>query len=152
MSVLYPHLRFLIKSIQIVNYISSVTESEESRSSRDGINLLDDEDEEPQDDLYSLRSDFDVPQSRGVETRSRGELFEENSRGREFDFDREERADELSLTGSRVAEPVTPPAPVEPPKLVPAPPKPRIRRPYVRPYLDDFNCKDIEPTANHEEV
>ena len=125
---------------------------EESRSGRDGMNLLDDEDEEPQDDLYSLRSDFDVPQGRGVETRSRGELFEETSRGREFGFDREETAEDLSLTGSRVAESVTPPAPVEPPKPVPAPPKPRIRRPYVRPYLDDFNCKDIEPTANHEEV
>ena len=108
---------------------------EETR--REGINLLDD-DEDP----YTLRSDYDEPRSfvREVEEpSSRGtELFEE--RGREVEEVRGGRFEE-PIAESRVEEP----KPVEPPK-------PRIIRPYKRVPLDDFDCRDIEPTANQEEV
>ena len=33
-----------------------------------------------------------------------------------------------------------------------APPKPRVIKPYVRVPLDDFDCRDVEPTSNAEEV
>ena len=104
---------------------------------RDGINLLDDE-----DDPYTLRSDYEEPRSfeRGVaETRGREEFFEERGRG------------EIEETrGGRGFEE---PAPVSKPEPKPVePPKPRIIRPYKRVPLDDFDCRDIEPTANQEEV
>ncbi len=119
--------------------------SEEERDSRrDGYNLFDEE-----EDPYTLRSDFETPIQSTRESAERSsreeELFngrgndreEEAIRGREEDevlFVREEPA--------KVAEP-TKPTP---------PPKPRIIRPYVRPRLDDFDCRDIEPTSNDEEV
>ena len=104
---------------------------------RDGINLLDDE-----DDPYTLRSDYDEPrvfESEVSETRSRGEeFFEERGRG------------ELEeIRGRGFEEPAAAPKPE--PKPV-EPPKPRIIRPYKRVPLDDFDCRDIEPTANQEEV
>ena len=105
---------------------------------REGINLLDDD-----DDPYTLRSDYDEPRSydRGVaESRDREEIFEE--RGRESIEE---------VRGGRGFEEPAPVAKPEPPKPV-EPPKPRIIRPYKRVPLDDFDCRDIEPTANHEEV
>ncbi len=106
------------------------------RGDKDGMKLLDDE-----DDPYTLRSDF-----------SDREIVEE--RGREESFDRGIGFDEPSLRGRESVEetPVRAESvkPVEPPK--PEPPKPRVIRPYVRPRLDDFDCRDIELTSNEEEV
>ena len=107
---------------------------------REGINLLDDEDDDP----YTLRSDYDERstfQPSVEETRGRGEeIFEERGRGIEEDV----------RGGRGFEEPAkevvpAPPKPVEPPK-------PRVIKPYKRVPLDDFDCRDIEPTANQEEV
>ena len=106
---------------------------------REGINLLDDE-----DDPYTLRSDYEEPrtfQPSVEETRGRGEeIFEERGRGIEEDV----RGGRGFEEPARVAMP-EPPKPVEPPK-------PRIIKPYKRVPLDDFDCRDIQPTANQEEV
>ena len=134
---------------------------DETPRDNNGLNLLDDD-----NDAYSLRSDYGT--LRGVnedandvytngfgrdsgETRGRDyeEDFVENSRGVTPPMD---RAIERSVE-------ITPPEP-EPavmPKLtesvpVPPPPKPRIIRPYVRVPLDDFDCRDVQPTANDAEV
>ena len=40
----------------------------------------------------------------------------------------------------------------EPPKEPEQPKKPRVIRPYKRVSLDDFDCRDIEPSQNSEEV
>ncbi|MBQ8284297.1 MAG: DNA translocase FtsK [Clostridia bacterium] len=47
--------------------------------------------------------------------------------------------------------PLTPPVPSTPP-VPPAQSKPRVIKPYKRISLDDFDCRDIEPTANEQEV
>ncbi len=116
---------------------SSMDEIDE-RGGRDGLNLLDEE-----DDPYTLRSDFE-------ETR---EIRESRSRGADV-FDRSSREEPIETRGREFIEERT--TPVEPPKPVeqrkPEPPKPRVIRPYVRPHLDDFDCRDITPTANAEEV
>ncbi len=105
---------------------------------REGINLLDDE-----DDPYTLRSDYDQPRGfeRTVEeTRGRSEeLFEERGR---------ESVEEVRGRGFEEPAAVSIPEPSKPVE----PPKPRIIRPYKRVPLDDFDCRDIEPTANQEEV
>ncbi len=112
-------------------------EEREERGGRDGLHLLDDEDEEP----FSRQIDFDG--ERGGDSRAfGGEPFE---RGGSFD--------EEPLRGRGVEEVparVEPPKPIEPPKA--EPPKPRVIKPYVRPRLDDFDCRDVEPMANEEEV
>ncbi len=51
----------------------------------------------------------------------------------------------------RSVEPSTPSVSPTPP-VPPAPPKPRVIKPYKRISLDDFDCRDIEPTANEQEV
>ena len=115
-------------------------EEEPLRESRDLF--ADDTDDDP----YTLRDDFtrdtrDVVDSREVfEVRDETPVFED--RGRAFDDVVEE---------SRVIEdtPVSAPAPTPAP---PPPPKPRIIRPYVRVPLDDFDCRDVEPTSNIVEV
>ncbi len=115
-------------------------EEPSERGDRDGMRLLDDE-----DDPYTLRSDFDV-------SRTDREVAEERGRGEEL-FDRGRGFEEPELRGREIVEPpvrVEPVRAVEPPK--PEPPKPRVIRPYVRPRLDDFDCRDIEPMANDEEV
>ena len=98
---------------------------EDSRS-RDGLNLFDEEEEET--NPYSLSSNFEAVED--VRSRDRGR-FEEPVRT-------EER------------QPIVTPPPVPAPK--PEPPKPRVIRPYVRVRLDDLDCRDIEPAANHDEV
>ena len=126
---------------------------------RDGISLFDD------DDPYTLRTDYEEePRARErsvAETRGRGEEFyEEETRVRSEEVYEEEtrgRVEEsFEATETRgreevpVVEKVEPPKPVEQPK--PEPPKPRVIKPYKRVPLDDFDCRDIEPTANQEEV
>ncbi len=105
---------------------------------KDGFSLLDDEDDDP----YTLRSTFEEPNLRG-----RGETFEgTGGRG----FDETSRFEETRGRGFDET-PLAPAKPAEPPKPV-EPPKPRVIKPYIRPRLDDFDCRDIEPTANEYEV
>ena len=105
----------------------------EERDERDGSRLLDDE-----DDPYTLRTDYEE------EPRYDREVAETRGRGAEISENVEDRGGE---TRGREVE-VTPP-PVEKPIEQP---KPRVIKPYRRVPLDDFDCRDIEPTANQEEV
>ncbi len=115
---------------------------EQERGGRDGFNLLDDEEDEP----YPLRSDFSATESRDRSFEGEGTTFPE-TRGRDLD-----RGSGFAEERGRGFVEETPPPPpvVEPPK--PEPPRPRVIRPYVRARLDDFDCRDIEPTANDMEV
>jgi DNA segregation ATPase FtsK/SpoIIIE-like protein len=105
---------------------------EEPLSSRDGINIFDEE--EPAEDL---RSTFEEPRgtdftaSRGLDLDERMEIMES--------------VEETSRVVEQAIKPQEKPAP-------PPPPKPRVIRPYVRVPLDDFDCRDIEPTSNLAEV
>ena len=99
-------------------------------------------DDETDDDPYTLRDDF-TRDTRGMQDET--PTFE--SRGRGFD--------EVMETPRVVEpEPIAPVAPVVPvaEPTPPAPPKPRVIRPYVRVPLDDFDCRDVEPTSNLVEV
>ncbi len=100
---------------------------EEIAPRREGINLLDDDEDDP----YPMRGQAsDVLPSRELGKR-------EEERTREFTRGYEEEKEEIA----------PPPAPrVEEVK------KPRIPRPYVQARLDDFDCRDIQPLANNEEV
>ena len=91
---------------------------------RDGIRIFDEEEFERE----STR-DTDFTATRGLDISERVERVE------------------------RVEEPpiVTKPEPPKPQEQ-PAPIKPRVIRPYVRVPLDDFDCRDIEPTSNLAEV
>ncbi len=126
---------------------------ENERGRRDGFRLFDEEEEDP----YTLRSEFEnrrggaeevsfsdrsfsrVEDSSGreettepIELNTRGgDRFEIPERGRDRIFDEE----------TTIA-----PAPVSTPK------PPRIPKPYKRVSLDDFDCRDIEPTLNMVEV
>ncbi len=120
---------------------SSREEVEKSnpRSERDGLNLLD-------DDPYTLRSDYEertAEEPAVMETRGREEeTYVEETRGRGVYEEPVKPVEEVK--------PVEPPKAVEEPKK--EPPKPRIIKPYKRVPLDDFDCRDIEPMANQEEV
>ncbi len=97
-----------------------------------GRNAIDifDEEETVEEDPYTLRDSYDEPQRGGFETEREVRRFVEPAPIEEK------------------PEPVRPqPEPTPPP-----PPKPRVIRPYVRVPLDDFDCRDVEPTQNHEEV
>ena len=144
---------------------SDFTESRDSRSERDGLNLLDD-DEEEEMNPYALRSDFEERGSdRLEESRDRDETtsrmgFVDETPSREEPFtDRNSDRNSFIESERSAPEPVQPIQPVQPIKPVeepkptpPAPPKPRVIRPYVRVPLDDFDCRDVEPTSNQEEV
>lgn len=131
----------------------------DEEESRDGLHLLDDDDEvsssrgvgldlssdrtSSRDDFSSLRRDITPDDTEEV---SRGGLFSDRS-AREVDF----------------SSPFDTPAPVQPtyeepvrsvetPAPAPARKKPRVIRPYVKIPLDDLDCRDIEPTANQMEV
>lgn len=109
--------------------------SEEPRG-RDALHIFDDE-----EDLRSMRSEREEETESG---RGRGESARST-----FGFgDRGEPplSREVSET-PKLSE--SQPLP-EPPK--PQPPKPRIIKPYKRVPLDDFDCRDIEPTQNEMEV
>ncbi|MBQ8291667.1 MAG: hypothetical protein IJX88_04055 [Clostridia bacterium] len=132
---------------------------EETRLGRDYF------DEETQDDPYTLRSEFasrdrtfeetvDLPTGRGRDFEEVSTRFmeEETDRGRDVFLEEgtEERGREAFVEEPKaVVQPVREEKP-EPQPL--PPPKPRIIRPYVRVPLDDFDCRDVEPTANEEEV
>ena len=129
-------------------------------SYRDGITLLD---EEPEGDTRSNDRYVDLPASRDTQS-TRGDLFTE--RGASFRAIPEPPAQEEFVAEANVGEAdyresgfgrdnaplANTPAKVEKPVEKPAPPKHRIIRPYVRVPLDDFDCRDIEPTANSMEV
>jgi DNA segregation ATPase FtsK/SpoIIIE-like protein len=105
----------------------------EEETTRDRRGLFDDEAE---NDPYTLRDDF---------TRTAREMPEEpilEDRGRGLD--------ESIFEEQRVMQPEPVIAPVAEP--TPPPPKPRVILPYVRVPLDDFDCRDVEPTANQMEV
>ncbi len=116
-----------------------VEESEE-RESRDGLRIFDEEEEDP----YTLRSDYEP---------SRAESTEDETLSRSRDFEDAESVREPSETRGRfVEEPPVVESRVELPKPQAPISKPRVIRPYVRPRLDDFDCRDIEPTSNQDEV
>ncbi len=123
---------------------SRLRDYDEEPRGRDGLNLLDD------DEPYSLRSDYVEPRT------------EEETRGFSTDtFQRDSVESIIETRGRDYDEEITPPepSPAVMPKVTevvptppPAPPKPRVIRPYVRVPLDDFDCRDVQPTANDEEV
>ena len=130
----------------------------ESREQRDGLNLLDDEEEEV--NPYALRSDFEERGNDRAQEETPRMGFVEESASRDSSFtdrgsDREVISDrDRSTPIQPVVQPVVQPVkPVEEPKPVAVtPPKPRVIRPYVRVPLDDFDCRDVEPSANDEDV
>lgn len=138
------------------------SKDDELRDNRDGLHLLDDDEEE--ENPYSLRSDYDVSRNSRRRDSSRG--GSEEAESPRIGFGREDSTTERGLDSeiiqpraTRAAvtpEPAQPAVPVqaEPPKSAepPKPPKPRVIRPYVRVPLDDFDCRDIAPTANEDEV
>ncbi len=97
-----------------------------------GRNAIDifDEEETVEEDPYTIRDSYDEPQ--------RGR-FEAESESRRF------------VEPEPIEEKLEPTRP-QPDPTPPPPPKPRVIRPYVRVPLDDFDCRDVEPTQNHEEV
>ena len=123
---------------------------EERGSRRDGLTLFD---EESEDDAYTLRSDFEET-SRGFDeaplTSSR-DIGERSRRFEDVDVSSDRRVFDESPTDLPPAVVPETPVIVEQPKPV-KPPKPRIPKPYVRMSLDDLDCRDVEPTQNHEEV
>ncbi len=123
---------------------------------RDGITLLD---EEPETDSRETSRYADIPSGRTTET-SREDTFPVTRTP--FAVTPETPAQEEFVVETNVAEAdyrqsgfgrdAAPLAGVPKQEEKPAPPKPRVIRPYVRVPLDDFDCRDIEPTANEIEV
>ncbi|MBE7068522.1 MAG: hypothetical protein E7381_04390, partial [Clostridiales bacterium] len=107
-------------------------EEEEPRGR--GIDIFDEV-----EDPYTLRSDFDEEEVRGSER----EVFSaEPNRFSDRFAEEEQDKTEREVTPSVVSKPTPPPPP----------PKPRVVRPYVRVPLDDFDCRDVEPSQNPQEV
>ena len=133
---------------------------DETPRGRDGLHLLD------EDDTYSLRADytrsddgeggFDVygredgnTDGRGADMRGRG--YDEVVDGSRATSARRNPTEDLSGVAPYDPTPaVTPKATENAPAV--APPKPRVIRPYVRVPLDDFDCRDVQPSSNDEEV
>ena len=117
-----------------------VFEEEQERGRSRGIDIFDEEEDDP----YTLRSEFDggrdLPPA--IETDRFG------------GFEREERqVERVERTVEPIIEPIAEtPAPAPQKPTPPPPPKPRVIRPYVRVPLDDFDCRDVEPTQNPQEV
>jgi len=112
---------------------------------RDGLRLFDEDEEED----FVRRTDFE--NTRQVED-TRGLLDESRTVEEPDRFSAEENrftADTAAKTPTPIVN--VPSAPVVQP-TPPAPPKPRVIRPYVKPRLDDFDCRDVEPVLNPEEV
>ena len=97
----------------------------------DSLNIFDDEEE-------------DKPETVETPSRDRGDFLGFESRGRERSLD------SVRFSEERIETPkIEQPAPAsEPPK----PPKPRVYRPYSPAPLHYFNCSDVEPDADDEEV
>ena len=126
---------------------------EEQLSSRDGLTIFD------EDEPYTLRTDFDDRNGRGSsldsERLSPMESVLSNDRFDERGTDERGIIEERGLEerGRFAEEPQKAvELPVKKEEPAPAPPKPRIIRPYVRVPLDDFDCRDVEPMQNPEEV
>lgn len=124
-------------------------ETREVERERDGLRLFDDDNDN--DDLYNLRTDFEE----NLDS-TRSYSMEREPRGRDntpFEYSKREESVEFDVTREVVSEARMPEREElpEPPKPTP-PPKPRVIRPYVRVPLDDFDCRDVEPTANAQEV
>lgn len=126
---------------------------EKVETERDGLHLFDEEDDDP----YKIRSDFEntrnveptrdiLPEPEKTETSDR--FLSSTRLGSDRFSDRV--AETLSETVTPSVTPVKSVPVVEP--TPPAPPKPRVIRPYVRPNLDDFDCRDVEPVLNPEDV
>ena len=128
---------------------------EKDGNGRDGLHLFDDDNE-------ARSRGYDVDLSTGRTSRG-SDVFapidrdttaqEETTRGEDFLSKNAREVDFISPFDTPVA-----PIMREEPKAAetqapaPAPKKPRIIRPYVKVPLDDFDCRDIEPTANQFEV
>ena len=116
-------------------------EEDEPTRGRDALDIFDEEEDDP----YSLRDTYEEP-ARGrldfidepAPLPERGR-FEETERGRFEEIEEEKE------------EPVVPPV-LAKPTPPPLPPKPRVIRPYVRMPIDDFDCRDVEPSQNPEQV
>lgn len=143
------------------------TLAREEQEDRDGFSLLD-------DDPYALRSDFSRMETErdsnvAFDVSKSDDRTEDVLSSSRMGFGRDEEEDRITLDGdrdivasTRMEEPIIPvaveqPKPVAPPKPVESPkpvelPKPRVIKPYVRPRLDDFDCRDIEPVSNAAEV
>ncbi|MBQ8229453.1 MAG: hypothetical protein IJZ32_02010 [Clostridia bacterium] len=128
-------------------------ERDTDRNTRDGISRFD-EVEKKEDDPYTVRSDFESERGRDggyTSSRDNSNIFDEPSIGFGRGEELSSRDDDLiSDRGRAPVEPIVPQK--EEPKPTPAPPKPRVIRPYVRVPLDDFDCRDVEPTSNDAEV
>lgn len=120
---------------------------------RDGLHIFD------EDEPYSLRTDFEERRT-DFETQDR---FDDRNDDRGLSRDIEPVRDDelLSVRDDRVisdrfetptVQKTVEPEPVKKEEPAPAPPKPRVIRPYVRVPLDDFDCRDVEPLQNPEEV
>lgn len=108
-----------------------------------GIDIFDEE--ESADDPYTLRGEESEPRGRmGFgEPEREIEPIETSDRftGRGLDAVESEPAPVIEQPVQKT-EPLSPPPP----------PKPRVIRPYKRVPLDDFDCRDVEPTSNADEV
>ena len=105
---------------------------EEQDASGDAYSIFD----EPEEDPYTLRSDFNEDRLKSVQHEEKARTI----------LGADRNVSEIREP-ARVVEPVKAP---EPKKA--EPPKPRVIRPYKRVPLDDFDCRDIEPAQNEEEV
>lgn len=124
------------------------TDDELSSHDRDGLHIFDEE--EP----YTLRTDLEEPRDVLSDRMDRGDIeksLEDTSLLSDRNTGTESR---LAETENRFSEPKQTPVSVENVKSesAPTPPKPRVIRPYVRVPLDDFDCRDVEPMQNPEEV
>ena len=120
---------------------------EETRETRRGIDIFDSEERAPQnEDLYTLRSEEPTREEQSFEREERSSRFEMEERNDSF----VESARAVEVQETAPAKPV-----VQPPKqeeIPPVPPKPRVIRPYVRVPIDDFDCRDVEPTQDPQAV
>lgn len=118
------------------------------RGTRSGLDIFD----EVEDDPYTLRDDFSsVRDTRDEYSRDTRDEYSRDSRESRDDDVISSRGSEDFLSDRR--ETRTFGTPMErrvEPTPPPAPPKPRVIRPYVQPRLDDFTCTDIVPMHDPE--
>lgn len=146
------------------------------RDERNGLNIFDDEDEEEKDlrldrneNARDVKNSFDFGRNRedvrefptgrdlgrGVELGGRNverEIFPEMPRDRQSTLNLGGNGDEEVQARGTMPEAVMPNIQNERSVSAVAPIKPRVIKPYVRVPLDDFDCRDVEPTANAAEV
>lgn len=117
---------------------------DEPVSERRGIDIFD---EDPED-TYRLRSDFDEPQRHRDVFDMQSTRFEDSRAVETVDRFESDRSFIEPTTPVQEVKPVVQPKEEKKPEPV----KPRVIRPYVRPRLDDFDCRDVEPSQNFDEV